>query len=100
VERKRFELSTSALRTQDECVLSEDIKQLTSTPANGCTNGCTSSAEIAHAGQAEAANPADANRLELLAADAGLRAVVDGWSYLPEAVRVGIMAMVRAASGC
>jgi hypothetical protein len=35
---------------------------------------------------------------ELLAADPGLKAVVDAWDRLPEAVRAGIVAMVQAAT--
>jgi hypothetical protein len=31
--------------------------------------------------------------------DPGLATVVDAWDRLPEAVRAGIVAMVRAASG-
>jgi hypothetical protein len=32
-------------------------------------------------------------------ADPALREVVDAWDRLPEAVRAGILAMVKAASG-
>jgi hypothetical protein len=71
---------------------SSDLGEL---PQDGCTNGCTSSAEIAHA----VLSDADSKRLELLAADAELRAVVDGWTALPNAVRAGLLAMVRAAIG-
>jgi hypothetical protein len=39
----------------------------------------------------------DAKRLELLAENGDLAAVVDGWVDLPEAVRAGIVAMVRAS---
>ena len=35
----------------------------------------------------------------LLPADPGLKTVVDAWDRLPEAVRAGIVAMVKAASG-
>jgi hypothetical protein len=31
--------------------------------------------------------------------DAALAAVIDAWPALPEAIRAGILAMVRAASG-
>jgi hypothetical protein len=35
----------------------------------------------------------------MLPADPGLKTVVDAWDRLPEAVRAGIVAMVKAASG-
>ena len=39
------------------------------------------------------------NATRLLPDDAGLAAVVDAWPDLPEAVKAGIVAMVKAASG-
>jgi hypothetical protein len=41
----------------------------------------------------------DLRRLDALAVDADLRAMVDGWGTLPEAVRAGMLAMVRAVGG-
>jgi hypothetical protein len=35
----------------------------------------------------------------MLPADPALREVIDAWDRLPEAVRTGIVAMVKAASG-
>jgi hypothetical protein len=46
-------------------------------------------------GSAPANNP-DTSQLETVA-DAHLRAVVDAWPKLPEAIRSGIVAMVAAA---
>jgi hypothetical protein len=44
---------------------------------------------------------ADAGALETKTAQHGpdLQAVIDAWQYLPEAIRAGILAMVRAAAG-
>jgi hypothetical protein len=33
------------------------------------------------------------------ASDAGLQAIIDAWPTLPEAIRAGILALVRAAGG-
>jgi len=39
------------------------------------------------------------NATRLLPDDPGLAAVVEAWPDLPEAIRAGILAMVRATSG-
>jgi hypothetical protein len=36
---------------------------------------------------------------ETLVIDPGLAALIDAWPALPEAIRAGILAMVRAAGG-
>src|SRR5262245_32193256 len=36
---------------------------------------------------------------ELLPADPGLATVVDAWSSLPDAIKAGILALVKAATG-
>ncbi len=89
-------------------------QQFTSTVANGCTNGCTNSPEIAHSGQPEAVSLAELQRLdtlpdpdelarsrwlEFLDAEPDLLTVVESWHKLPELVRAGVVAMVRAAGG-
>ncbi|MDZ4659750.1 MAG: hypothetical protein SH868_19425 [Bythopirellula sp.] len=69
---------------------------LTASDESGCTNGCTSNAKNAHETPSQGVNEADAKRLELLAADGQLQAVVDSWAMLPDAVRAGITAMVAS----
>ena len=48
VERKGVEPSTSALRTHDSAVLSDNQSELAATPDSRCTNGCTSEPENHH----------------------------------------------------
>jgi len=71
-------------------------QQVTSSGSPACTNACTNLPENAQDEHASAVKLADLQQLELLAADAELRAVVDGWRALPDAVRVGIVAMVAS----
>jgi len=97
VERKGLEPSTSALRTQRDGVLSVDTKQVTPTAANGCTNGCTNSPENGNGATLELADATNSKCLELLAANPELRGVIDAWAELPDAVRAGVLAMIRAA---
>jgi hypothetical protein len=77
VERRRFELPTSALRTHDERDVSVDNKEVTTTPFPVCTRVCTSNPEndnavtnsAGHQGQdKEATTKPDAASLETLAA--------------------------------
>ena len=63
---------------------------------SGCTAGCTSNTKSAHETPSQVNSEADAHRLALLAADGQLQAVVDSWGTLPDAVRVGIVAMVAS----
>ena len=49
MERKRLELSTSALRTQESTNVSVADKGLVATPAGVCTRVCTGEAKNAHA---------------------------------------------------
>ncbi len=72
-------------------------QQLTSSDAPACTNACTSSAENDHDAQPKLTGLTQSKWLELLAADPELLAVVQAWPELPDAVRAGIVAMVRAA---
>ncbi|MCO6042859.1 hypothetical protein NG895_02960 [Aeoliella sp. ICT_H6.2] len=55
-----------------------------------------SSSESGHDAATIGLSENDTRRLDSLAADDDLLAVVDGWAELPEAVRAGILATVRA----
>ena len=54
VERKRLELSTSALRMCEHSDASEAIEALTSTPPAACTAACTSDPKNVNAGTIDA----------------------------------------------
>ena len=82
MERKGVEPSTSALRTQPPRVVTDTDKGFTSTPKAGCTSGCTSE------GQNEKVAESLPPELAL---------VVNRWPTLPDALRAGILAMVKAA---
>ena len=56
MERKRLELSTSALRTHESSDVSDSTKELTSTLSAACTNACTSEPENDNAGTSDAAD--------------------------------------------
>jgi hypothetical protein len=73
------------------CITSGGSKGLTTAENSACTVACTSDEKIAH--ETAAAAPAS------VPLDDDLVAVVEAWATLPAAVRVGIMAMVRAAGG-
>jgi hypothetical protein len=64
------------------------VQGVTEPAAPVCTSVCTSEAESAHGGAADAA-----------IADPDLAAVVEAWGRLPDAIRAGILALVKAAGG-
>jgi len=99
VERMGLEPTTSALRTHRARVLSVDTKQVTPTVSNGCTNGCTSSTKNANETLPTLDDATHSKCLELLASHSELLALVEAWPELSDALRAGVMAMVRAASG-
>ena len=91
-----FEPATSASRTHGGGVLSVDSKQVTPTDANGCTNGCTNSAENVHESPPELDGAQQPSWSKLLATNSELVTIVEAWAELPDAVRVGIVAIVAS----
>ncbi len=83
MERKGVEPSTSALRTQEQSVPSDGGKGLAPTTSAACTTACTSEDESTNA------EPIDHD----------LQAIMDAWPTLPAPIKVGILALVNAASG-
>ena len=53
VERRRLELPTSALRTQESPIVSRPNKEVTDTPPTVCTTVCTGESESGRASQLE-----------------------------------------------
>ena len=66
---------------------------LTDSDAPACTSACTGDPENVHERGSDVAPDGAADD----AVDEQLAAVADAWARLPEAVRAGIVAMVRVA---
>ena len=75
LEPTTFTLATCEHRTE-----ASPNQELASPPADACTSACTNNAESPHA-------------------DPDLTTIIDAWPTLPQAIRAGIVAMVRAAKG-
>jgi len=69
-------------------------QQVTSSDLPACTTACTRFPKTGHESNPGGVSKADSKRLEAMAADGELRAVVDAWADLPETLRAGIVAMV------
>ena len=94
-------IRTHDLRNHNPTDTSSNViadQPLTSSDASACTNACTSFAESAHEAQPKLAELASSKCLELLAADPELLAVVQAWPELSDAVRAGVVALVRATT--
>jgi hypothetical protein len=71
-----IEPATSASRTQESAIANSTIEGLAATSANGCTNGCTSDADL------------DQITTEL-------QSVIDAWPSLSESTSTAILAMIQ-----
>jgi hypothetical protein len=84
--------SDTRLGSGERLVLSVDSTALTTSDLGGCTRCCTNGGiPIAMPWQ-----PVDQGSLE----DPDLQDLIQAWGNLPQAVRVGVVAMVRASVEC
>jgi hypothetical protein len=91
----RFELTTFTLAKGEPSVVSADTKGLTEDGNSACTTACTSNTETANEAITEASGRGDA---EGPAQDPRLDAMIESWPTLPEAIKAGIVAMVKAST--
>ena len=90
-----LEPTTFTLARGRPSVVSDADKGLTDGDTRACTTACTSDPENGHGTGSDAAFGRTADG----ALDAQLTEVADAWAGLPDAVRAGIVAMVRATGG-
>ena len=73
-------------------------QQVALTDADGCTNGCTNSAEDGQLLSRESISTDQTKQGKLLATSPELLTIVTAWPELTEAVKTRILAMVRSSS--